>query len=78
MLGMEHAQQLIFLDHKKSGWRDGGGRAHPEGLARHASLAQKIARAEHRDDGFFSGPIHHRQFDAALLNVHHIVRCIAL
>ena len=27
---------------------------------------------------FFPGPIHHRQFDAALLNVHHIIRCIAI
>ena len=33
MLAMEHAQQLIFLDHKKSGRRDGGGRAHPDGLS---------------------------------------------
>src|SRR5205823_984910 len=60
------------------GWRYGAGRTHPDGLARHASFAKKIAGTEHRNDGFLAGTIHDRQFHAALLDVHHGLRGIAL
>ena len=78
MLGMEHAQQLIFLDDKKGGRRYGAGRTHPDGLARHASFTKKIAGTKHRNDGFLAGTIHDRQFHAALLDVHHGLRGLAL
>src|SRR4029077_19855424 len=39
--------------------------------AGHASFTKKVTGTEHCDDGFFAGPIHHRQFHSALLDVHH-------
>jgi hypothetical protein len=61
VFGMEDAQQLVFLDHKNGSRRDSGGCTHPEGLTRHASLTERVTETEHCDDGFFAGPIHHRQ-----------------
>src|SRR6266850_11733 len=78
MLRMEHAQQLVFLNDQKCGWCNGCSRAHPDRLARHAALAKKIARAKHRDHRFLSGPIHHGEFHAALLDIHDAIRGLTL
>src|ERR1700687_5623279 len=78
MLCVEHAQQLVFFDDQKRGRRNRCSRAHPDRLARHASLAKKIARAKHRDYRFLSGPIHHREFHPALLDVHDALRRLTL
>jgi len=78
MFGVEHAQQLFFLDDKKGSRCNRCSCSHPDRLARHASLAKKVIRAKHRDDRFLSKPIHHGQFHAALLDVHYAVRSVAL
>src|ERR1700730_692760 len=78
MLGVEDPQQFVFLHHQKRGWSYGGCRAHPDGLARHASLAKKVAWAEHRHDGFLSGSVHHREFHSPLLDVHDSLRSFTL
>jgi len=70
MLGVEHAEHFVFLDDEDRGGRNGGSRAHADRLARHASLAKKVARTEHGDDGFLSGAIDHGELHAALLDVH--------
>ena|ERR1700740_2002972 len=78
MLCMEYAQQLAFLHDEKRGWCNGCSRPHPNRLARHASLAKKITRAEHRDHRFSSGTIYNGEFHAALLDVHDGIRSLAL
>src|SRR6266446_5408652 len=75
---VEHAQQFVFLNDEKCGEGNGCSRAHPNRLARHAALAKKVTRAKHGDYGFFSGPIHHGKFHAALLNVHDALCGLAL
>src|SRR5579864_3634553 len=78
MLCMEYAQQFVFLHDEKCGWRNGGSRPHPDRLACHAALAKKVSRTEHRDYRFFSGPIHHGELHAALLDVHDAIRSLTL
>ena len=78
MFCMEHAQQFSFLNDQDCGWRNGRSRAHSNRLARHATLAKKVIRAKHRNHCFLAGPIHHREFHAALLNVHDAVGCLPL
>jgi hypothetical protein len=70
MLRVEDAQQLFFLDDKKLGGRNGGGRAHANGLPRHASLPKKVGGTKHGNYGFLAGAIHHGQSHAALLDIH--------
>src|ERR1051325_8749117 len=78
MLCMEFAQQFVFLHDQKCGWCNGRGSAHPNRLARHASLAKKITRAKHRDHRFSSGTIYNREFHAPLLDVHYALRGLTL
>src|SRR5205823_6026992 len=78
MLCMEYAQQFVFLHDQKCGWCDGRCSAHPNRLARHASLAKKITGAKHRDHRFSSGTIYNGEFHAALLDVHYALRSLTL
>src|SRR5690242_1311815 len=78
MLGMEYAQQLVFVNHEKRGRCNGCSRPHPNRLARHAALAKKITWAKHPDYCFSSGPVHHGEFHAAPLDVHNAIRSLAL
>src|SRR5713226_10068795 len=78
MLRVEYAQQFVFLNDEKCGGGNGCSRAHPNRLARHAAFAKKVARAKHGDYRFFSGPIHHGEFYAPLLDVHHAIRGLTL
>lgn len=78
MLGMEYAQQFVFLHDQKCGWCNGRCSAHSNRLARHASLAKKITGAKHRDYCFSSGSVYHGEFHAALLDVHDTIRGLAL
>src|SRR5690242_14861482 len=78
MLGMEYAQQLVFVNHEKRGWCNGGSRPHANRLARHAALAKKITWAKHPDYCFSSGSVYHGEFHAAPLDVHDAIRSLAL
>src|SRR6266849_7747837 len=78
MLFVEHPQHLVFFDDQKGGWRYGSRCPHPDRLARHASLAKKVTRAEHCDHRFLSRPVYHREFHSALLDVHDAIRSLAL
>ena len=78
MLGMEDSQQLVSLDHKNCGRRDSGDCTHPARLAGHAAFTEKVTGTEHCDDGFFAGPIDHRQFHSTLLDVHHSICDVTL
>src|SRR4029077_19341634 len=53
-------------------------RSHPDRLAGHAALAKKVSWAKHGDHRLFSGPIHHGEFYAALLDIHDAIRCFTL
>src|SRR5258707_7534804 len=75
---LEYAQQFLFVDDENSGRCNRRCRAHPDRLARHASLAKKVTGAEHRHHRFLSGTVNHREFHAALLDVHDAVCCLPL
>jgi hypothetical protein len=76
--GVEHAQQLVFMDDKKGEWCHGCCRAHPDRLPRPTSFAEEVRRAKHGDDGFLPGNIYNGKFHAALLDVHDRFRSITL
>ncbi len=78
MFLVEDANHLVFLNDEHGGRRNGGGRGHANGLARKAPFAKKIARSKNRHNGFFAGLIDHGKFHTAFLNVHDILRGIAL
>src|ERR1700738_2060358 len=78
MLCVQHAQQFALVDDENSAWRNRCSGAHPDRLARHASLAKKIIRAKHGDHCFFSGTINDSEFNAALLDVHDAIRSLTL
>ena len=56
----------------------GGRAAHANGLAGQAAFAEELARAEHAHDGFPARLGQHRQLDAALLDVEHVLARVAL
>ena len=78
MLGMEHAEQLVFLDDEKGGRCNRCSRGHASRLAGHAALAEEVAGAKHRDHCLLSRVIHHGQFHAAFLDVHDAISGVAL
>ncbi len=78
MFGVEHARHLVFLDDEHGCGCDRGGRRHVVGLARKAPFPKKITCSQNRYNGFFAGLVDYRQLHAAFLNVHDILRGIAL
>src|SRR6185503_10993120 len=44
----------------------------------HGALAEKVAGAQHRDDGLFADPGEHRELDRAFLNVPNVIAGVAL
>src|SRR5690349_17383412 len=53
-------------------------RPHPNGLARQATFSEEIARTQNRQDRFFADPIDHGKLYTAVLQVHHVLGCLAL
>ena len=78
MFLVEHANHLAFLNYEYGGRRNRGRSRHANGLARKASFPEKITRSKNRYDGFFAGLIDHSKPHTAFLNVHDILRGIAL
>ena len=75
---VEHANHLVFLNDEHGGRCNRGRSRHANGLARKAPFPKKIARSQNRHDGFFAGLIDHSKLHTAFLNVHDILRGIAL
>src|SRR5229473_3586795 len=75
---VERANHLIFLNDEHGGWRNRGRGRHANGLARKASFPKKIARSKDSHNGFFARLIGHSELHTAFLNVHDILRGIAL
>ena len=75
---VEHANHLVFLNDEHGGRRNGGRSGHANGLARKAPFPEKIARPKNRHNGFFAGLIDHGEFYTAFLNIHDMLRGIAL
>jgi hypothetical protein len=75
---VEHPNRLVFLNNEHGGECNGGRSSHANGLARKAPFPEKITRSETRYNGFFAGLIDHGKLHTAFLNVHDILRGIAL
>ena len=72
------AKHLAFLDDEHSRGRNRGCRRHADGLAREATFPKKITRPQNRYNGFLPGLIHYSKLHTAFLNVHDVLRGVAL
>jgi hypothetical protein len=78
MLRLEHANHLVFRNDQHGGRGNRGRRRHANGLSRKAPFPKEITRSKNPYNGLFAGLIDHDKLDAAFLNVHDILRGIAL
>src|SRR5712664_3267013 len=78
VLPVEHANHLVFLYDEHGGGRNRGCSRDATGLARKAPFPKKIARFKDRHNGYFAGLVDHSKLHTAFLNVHDILRGIAL
>jgi hypothetical protein len=78
VLLVEHPNHFVFLNDENGGERNRGRSGHANGLASKASFSKKITGSENRYDGFFASLINYCKLDAAFLNVHDVLRGIAL
>ena len=74
----EHATHLVFRNEEHGGWCNRGRSRYANGLASEATFPKKIARSQNGHHGFFASLIDHRKLHTAFLNVHDILREIAL
>src|SRR5260370_20039860 len=75
---VEHADHLEFVNEEHGGWCNRGRSRYGNGLTCKATFPKKIARSQNGHNGFFAGLIDHRKLHTAFLNVHDILRGIAL
>src|SRR5882762_11914853 len=74
----ERADHLVFLNDEHGGRCNRGRSRHANGLARKAPFPQKIARSKHRQNSFFAGLMDDSKLHTAFLNVHYVLRGVAL
>src|SRR6266481_3704221 len=74
----ERADHLVFLNDEHGGRCNRGRSRHANGLARKASFPKKIARSKDRHNSFFAGLIDDSKLHTAFLNVHYVLRGVAL
>jgi hypothetical protein len=75
---VERANHLVFLNDEHGGRCNRGRSRYANGLARKAPFPKKIARSKDRHNSFFAGLIDHSKLHTAFLNVHYVLRGIAL
>jgi hypothetical protein len=75
---VQYANHLVFFNDEHVGRRNRGRSRYANGLARHASFPKKVARSQNRHNDFFAGLIDDRKPHTAFLNIHNILRGIAL
>jgi len=78
MLSVEHANHLFSLDREHRGGRNRGRGRYALELARKAPFTQKIAWSKDTHNSFLAVYIDHRKLHTAFLNVHDVLRGIAL
>ena len=78
MLIMQQLNHPFFADNEDHARADSRGAAHSDRLAGQTTLAEEISGSQHRDYGFLADLRHHRQLDAACLNVRDIPAGVSL
>ena len=74
----EHANHGLLFDFEDRRLRERDGRGHVQWLARQASLAEEVARAQYRDDSFLALLGYHAELDLAALDIEDAIGGIAL
>ena len=74
----KQAHHLLLVDEEDGAVGRRRRAPHADGLTRQASLAEELARAQHRHDGFAARLREHRELHAALLDVQDVLARIAL
>src|SRR5258706_9620329 len=74
----ERADHLVFLNDEHGGRCNRDRSRHANGLARKAPFPKKIARSKDRHNSFFAGLIDDSKLHTAFLNVHYVLRGVAL
>ena len=75
---VERANHFVFLNDEHGGGCNRGRSRYANGLARKAPFPKKITRSKERHNGFFAALIDDSELHTTFLNVHDILRGIAL